>query len=91
MNAIKDIRTRLSLTQTGLAEVLGMTQGNVALYERGQTVPPNVAIRLLDVCRDHGLTLSLDHVYRLKPMPEQVFPSAVRSCAAIESVAVQGD
>lgn len=82
MNAIKDIRTRLSLTQSGLAAALEMTQGNVALYERGQTVPPKVAIRLIEVAMGHGLTISLDHVYGIKSLPELAHTSSSRSCAA---------
>ena len=35
------------LTQAELAKALEMSQGNVAFYERGQTVPPHVAPPLL--------------------------------------------
>lgn len=87
MNAIKDIRTGLSMTQSELARALDMTQGNVALYERGQTVPPKVAIRLMEFSRDKGLLISLNHVYGLESLPELALPSAARSCAAIDSAA----
>ena len=57
MNPIKYIRTQLGLTQAELAKVLGMSQGNVAFYERGQAVPPKVARRLIRFarCRGHGI------------------------------------
>lgn len=63
MNPIKTIRVRLSLTQAELAKALGMSQGNVAFYERGQTVPPQVAQRLIRFARDRGHDLGYEDVY----------------------------
>jgi putative transcriptional regulator len=64
MNAIKSIRTRLGLTQAALAEAIGCTQGNVGHYEiKGQTVPPDVARRLITYAATLGVTLTFDDVY----------------------------
>lgn len=64
MNIVKSIRTRLNITQAALAEVIGCTQGNVGHYEnKGQTIPPEVAKRLLAYANQHGLPLTYDDVY----------------------------
>jgi putative transcriptional regulator len=63
MNRIKTIRETLGLTQAALAEALGCTQGNVFHYERGQTVPPEVAKRIIGVAASLGKTLSYEDVY----------------------------
>ncbi len=72
MNAIKSIRTRLGLTQAALAEAIGCTQGNVGHYEnKGQTVPPEVARRLIAHAASLGVPLSFDDVYGPPPQPSQ--------------------
>ena len=63
MNCIKTIRDKLGMTQAALAHVLGMTQGNVAFYERGQAVPPQVARRLIGYARSQGHALGYEDVY----------------------------
>ena len=63
MNRIKIIRDRLGQTQAELGRALGMTQGNVAFYERGQTVPPEVAKRLIVHAANHGVTIGYEDVY----------------------------
>ena len=63
MNCIKTIRDKLGMTQRALALVLGMTQGNVAFYERGQAVPPPVARRLICYARSQGHALGYEDVY----------------------------
>lgn len=63
MSAIKTIRERLKLTQAAFAEGIGCTQGNVVHYERGQTVPPAAARRVIDFCAQRGLTITFDHIY----------------------------
>lgn len=70
MNTVLAIRQRLGLTQAALAELLGCTQGNISFYERGQTVPPPVAGRLIEVARErnHGY-LTFDHVYGAADLP----------------------
>ena len=72
MNTIKSIRVRLGLTQAALAEAIGCTQGNVGHYEnKGQTVPPEVARRLIAHAARLGVPLSFDDVYGPSPQPSQ--------------------
>ena len=63
MSAIKSIRERLGLTQSAFAEGIGCTQGNVGHYERGQTVPPEAAARVIAFAATRGLALTFDHIY----------------------------
>ena len=63
MNRIKTIRGQLGLTQAALAEALGCTQGNIFHYERGQTVPPEVAKKLIGFAAASGLVLTYEDVY----------------------------
>lgn len=70
MNHLKTIRQRLGLTQQAIATELGCTQGNVGHYERGQTLPPDVARKLIKVANEHGLLIGFDHVYGEIALPE---------------------
>ncbi len=64
MSTIKAIRQRLGLTQSELAAGIGCTQGNVGHYEnKGQTVPPDVAKRLIAFAGTKGVRLTYDDVY----------------------------
>lgn len=63
MNTIKSIRERLGVTQAALAEGIGCTQGNVGHYERGQTVPPDMARRLIAFAGARGHRVSYDDIY----------------------------
>lgn len=72
MSRIREIRERLQLTQAGLGEVLGCSQGNVGFYERGeQMLPPDRAMRLLEYAKPKGLVLTLDQVYGRKALPSE--------------------
>lgn len=63
MNCIKTIRARLQVTQTELAAGIGRSQGNVAFYEKGQTVPPDVAKRLIAWARSLGHVVTYEDIY----------------------------
>lgn len=63
MNSIQHIRTRLAITQSVLAEAIGVSQANVSNYERGQTVPPEVARRLILFSSTRGVVLTFNDVY----------------------------
>ncbi len=80
--AIKSIRSRLGLSQSALAEAMGMTQGNVSFYERGQTLPPDVGRRLIEIARDRGLRIDFNHIYG-----GVVLPAALDATAAPEAPA----
>lgn len=70
MNAFRSIRDRLGVTQAQMADALGMTQGNVSLYEaKGQTVMPEVAKRLIDYAATLGVELTFDHIYGDAELP----------------------
>lgn len=65
MNAIQLIRKRLGVTQANLAAGIGVTQGNVSHYECGrQSMPPDVAVRLIDWARSLGHEVTFDQIYR---------------------------
>ena len=63
MNAFKTIRQRLGATQAAIAEAIGVTQGNVSFYEKGQTVPPQIAAKLIEHARSLGHTITFDDLY----------------------------
>jgi putative transcriptional regulator len=62
-NSIKAIRVKLGLTQSALAAALECTQGNVGHYERGQTVPPDTAKRLIAFAKTKGHTVTYEDIY----------------------------
>lgn len=63
MNSFKTIRDRLGMTQAALAESLGCTQGNVGHYEKGQTVPPAVAKKLIEVGARRKTKITYEEIY----------------------------
>ena len=71
MNAIHAIRKKLGVTQAALASGIGVTQGNVSFYEKGQTVPPHVAERLIEYAATLGVALTFDQIYRPESAPAQ--------------------
>lgn len=79
MSAIKAIRKHLGMTQAELAAGLGVSQGNVSFYERGQVMPPPVAARLIKLSAERGVSLSFDHVYGAVELPPE--PAEVRDAA----------
>jgi putative transcriptional regulator len=84
MNTIKAIRERLGVTQAELAKKMGCTQGNVGHYERGQTVPPDAAKRLIDYAGSLGHTITFNDIY----MPELAQAPASPAQAATETIAI---
>ncbi|GDY37253.1 helix-turn-helix domain-containing protein [Acidovorax sp. NB1] len=63
MHNLKPIRDRLGITQQAMADGIGCTQGNIGHYERGQTLPPEMARKLIEFCATKGLHITFDHVY----------------------------
>lgn len=63
MSTIKTIRVKLGLTQTAFALGIGCTQANVGHYERGQTVPPDMARKVIELAKTNGLVLSYNDIY----------------------------
>ena len=64
MNAILSIRKRLGLTQAELGKGLGVSQGSISFYERGQTMSPAVAGTLIDLAKSLGQVVTYDDIYR---------------------------
>jgi putative transcriptional regulator len=71
MSTIKAIRDRLGLTQTELAEGIGCTQGNVGHYEKGQTVPPDAAKRLIVFAASRGVAITYEDIYGPVRLPKR--------------------
>jgi putative transcriptional regulator len=92
MNSIQHIRTRLAVTQSVLAEAIGVSQANVSNYERGQTVPPDVARRLIVFSAARGVALTFNDVYG--PVDVVVTPGTLVAKAGLrhtdESPALSG-
>lgn len=70
MHHLKPIREHLRVTQQELADGLGCTQGNVGHYERGQTLPPAMAAKLITFAASKGLRITFDHVYGKAKLPK---------------------
>lgn len=65
MNNVREIRTRLDMSQADLASAIGVTQGNVSHIEQGrQTLMPAHAMRLIEIAAERGVTISFDDIYR---------------------------
>lgn len=53
------------MTQAELAAAVGVTQSAVSQYERGDSqITPNVARRLIELAREHGVKATFDDIYR---------------------------
>jgi putative transcriptional regulator len=63
MNSIRTIREKLKLSQDALAKGLDCTQSNISFYERGQTVPPETAKKLIHFAASLGLRIGFDDIY----------------------------
>lgn len=72
MHNLKPIRERLGVTQQAMADGIGCTQGNIGHYERGQTLPPDMARKVIDFSASRGLAITFDHVYGDAELPELV-------------------
>lgn len=70
MNNVKAIRRLLGVTQQAMADSLNCAQSNVGHYERGQTLPPHMARRVIDFAAEFGVVIGFDHIYGDKPLPE---------------------
>lgn len=92
MSTIKTIRIRLQITQAEFAEGIGCTQANIGHYEKGQSVPPDSARRVIAFAKSKGLTISFDDIYgdslaESPANPAQVATEAVANSTAPEAQA----
>ena len=71
MNNLKSVRKWLNVTQGEIADGIGCTAGNVGHYERGQTLPPEMARKLITFATSKGLQIGFDHIYGAAELPER--------------------
>lgn len=69
MNRMRIIRARLGVTQEALSVGIGCTRMNVSYYERGQTVPPMAACRLISYAASLGVKLTYNQIYGDEELP----------------------
>lgn len=69
MSTFKAIRQCLGVTQAEISRALDMSQGNVSFLERGQTVTPETAKKLIEFAATLGVTLSYDQIYGAADLP----------------------
>lgn len=84
MSNFKSIREQLDVTQSALAAAIGCSQGNVSFYEKGQTLPPDAARRLIAYAKTLGHDITFDQIYSTEQTTEALKPQAL---AAIHSIA----
>lgn len=73
MNKIKLIRERLGVTQAAMAIGVGCTQGNIGHYEnKNQTIPPEVAKRLIAFAAGRGVQIGYEDIYGSATEWEQI-------------------
>ena len=77
MNAIKPIRSLLGVSQSELATALEVSQGNVSFYEKGQTVPPSIAAKLIEYAKKKGFDITYEHIYGGAPLTKRKRKSEV--------------
>lgn len=53
-----------------MARALGVSQGNISHYERGQAIPPSVAAKLISFAQTKGVTLTFDEIYASEMTPQ---------------------
>jgi transcriptional regulator with XRE-family HTH domain len=69
MSRFSDIRALLGMTQQEMAEVLGCVPSNVSFLDRGQTITPAVANKLVDAAAALGVQLTFNDIYGTGPLP----------------------
>lgn len=80
MSTFKAIRKCLGVTQAEMSRALNMSQGNVSFLERGQTVTPDTAEKLIAFAATLGIKLSYDQVYGAAELPApRIFEAASKA------------
>lgn len=69
MNRIRRIRARLGVTQQAFADGISQTRVNVSYLERGQTVTPDTAKRLIAYAASLGVKLTYNQIYGDEELP----------------------
>ncbi len=64
MNAIQKLRESLGLSQAQFGFKMGVSQGAVSSWERGEKTPlPAQAKAITVLAKEHGIVLTLDVIY----------------------------
>lgn len=91
-NNLKAIRNALKLTQTGLAQLIGCSQGNIGHYEsRGQRIRQEVAQRIIEVAKQRGVVITLEDIYGEKNMSEVTIAREIKPKIELLSDAFGGN
>jgi DNA-binding XRE family transcriptional regulator len=74
---LKKIRATLRMTQSDLAEAIGISRGLWSVHEGKDVgddhdVPPHIARSLIKLARLKGVPLTYEHIYDGKVLPEMV-------------------
>lgn len=75
MSRFLEIRNLLGMTQLEMSEVLGCVQSNVSFLDRGQTITPEIAAKLIAASRAMDVHLTFDHIYGGVALPAPVHRS----------------
>lgn len=83
MNKIKELRGQLKLTQKEFAEGVDLTQGALSRFEKGSLSPSvETGIKMVQFARRRGISLTLDALYGVAPLPSP--PRGVQSRRAAD-------
>lgn len=64
------------MTQKAMGLGIGVTQGNISNYERGQTMPPDVADKLIAYAKKLGHVITHNDIYApLTAKPKRQAPA----------------
>lgn len=84
MNAMKQIREALGVTQGAFADAIDATAGAFYFYESGRSEPkPDTARKIIEFARSRGLLIDFNHVYGDAPLPELVPPKTAETSTAV--------
>ena len=69
---LKKIREQLGMSQSALADSIGMTQGSITHYENArQDMPPRVAKKIIAAAAGMGVSITFDDIYRTEPQTKE--------------------
>lgn len=82
MKTVKTIRDRLGLSQSELAQVLGVKPTTISTYENGRAeISREKAQVLIDAAKVRGLLIDFNHLYGDVELPPERAPRAPAQAA----------
>jgi putative transcriptional regulator len=83
MSIFKVIREELlDVSQGELGLALECSQGNVSLLDKGQTLMPDMAKKLISFAKQKGVVLTMDQVYGVAPLPARPGEPLPEQCSS---------